>query len=254
VNKREKEQYLREYAVLKAKGKPFFPYVVAKDGGMVIVVIGTILMMSWLLGGTLAAKADPTSTTVVPRPEWYYYFVFELLRVVKPASLTPLATVGIPTICLILLLLLPFYDRSPERHPLRRPIATTAGVLTILAMSWLTWEGAIGGAPSSIEMGTPANIQAAGGEKLALYEYGRQVVPSSGCLACHKIGHNGNSGPGPNLTHIADRLPAAGIAQTLRNPTAPMPSYSGLPPEQFNAVVNYLSTLTKANEEDTEGH
>jgi len=250
VNRREKEQYLREYAVLKSKGKPFFPYVVAKDGGMVIVVIGTILLLSYLLGGTIASKADPTTTTWVPRPEWYYYFVFELLRVVKPSAITPLATVGIPTIALLLLLLLPFYDRSPERHPLRRPIATTSGILTILAMAYLTWMGAEGGAPSSIDMKTPPSIVKAGGAQLALYEYGKEVIPSSGCLACHKIGENGNPGPGPNLTKIADRLPEAGIAQTLRNPTAPMPSFKNLPPQQFKAVVNYLSTLTKEHEEE----
>lgn len=246
MNRREKEQYLREYAVLKAKGKPFFPYVVAKDGGMLIVVIGTILIMSYLLGGALASKADPTSTTVVPRPEWYYYFVFELLRVVKPASLTPLATVGIPTVCLVLLLLLPFYDRSPERHPLRRPIASTAGVLTILAMSWLTWEGAIAGSPTTIEMETPAAIEHAGGKTLEQYEYGKQLVPSSGCLACHKIGHNGGT-LGPNLTTVADHLPADGIAQTLRNPTSPMPSYATLPREQFEAIVFFLGNLTEEN-------
>lgn len=248
MNRREKEQYLREYAVLKSKGKPFFPYVIAKDGGMMILVISVILVMSYLLGGTIASKADPTSTTVVPRPEWYYYFVFELLRVVKPAALTPLATVGIPTVCLLLLILLPFYDRSPERHPLRRPIATTAGVLTILATSWLTWEGAIAGSPTSIELETPHAITEAGGERLAQYEYGKQVVPNSGCLACHKIGHNGGT-LGPNLTEIGDRLPAAGIAQTLRNPTAPMPSYESLPREQFDAMVAYLSELTAENHE-----
>lgn len=249
MNRREKEQYLREYAVLKSQGKPFFPYVIAKDGGMLIVVVGTILVMSYLLGGTIAAKADPTSTTVVPRPEWYYYFVFELLRVIKPASLTPLATVGVPTVCLILLFLLPFYDRSPERHPLKRPIATTAGVLTVLAMTWLTWEGAIAGSPTNIEMETPAVIEKAGGERLELYEKGKQIVPSAGCLACHKIGHNGNTGPGPDLTTIADRLPAAGIAQTLRNPTAPMPSYSNLDKDQFEAIVGYLGELTEENNE-----
>lgn len=243
MNRREKEQYLREYAVLKSQGKPFFPYVIAKDGAMLIVVVATILVMSWLLGGTIAAKADPTSTTVVPRPEWYYYFVFELLRVIKPASLTPLATVGVPTVCLILLLLLPFYDRSPERHPLKRPVATTAGVLTIIAMSWLTWEGAIAGSPTLIEMDTPERIVQAGGEKLELYEKGKQVVPAAGCLACHQIGHNGNTGPGPALTTVADHLPAAGIAQTLRNPTAPMPSYENLPDDQFEAVVAFLGEL-----------
>ncbi|MFT4036295.1 MAG: c-type cytochrome [Patulibacter sp.] len=251
MNRREKEQYLREYAVLKAKGKPFFPYVIAKDGGMLIIVIGIILAMSYLLGGTIAAKADPTSTTVVPRPEWYYYFVFELLRVVKPSSLTPLATVGIPTVCLILLLLLPFYDRSPERHPLRRPIATTAGVLTILAMAYLTWMGAEGGSPTEIAMPPSANVvNKEDPETVELYLKGRESLPSLGCLACHMIGENGNHGPGPKLTTIADRLPQAGIAQTLRNPTAPMPSYASLDPEKFEAVVTYLGHLTEENEKN----
>src|ERR1700712_3724366 len=106
MNRREKEQYLREYAVLKSKGKPFFPYVIAKDGGMLILVIGTILIMAYLLGGTITSKADPTTTTWVPRPEWYYYFVFELLKVVKPSALTPLASVGIATTSMVLLFLL----------------------------------------------------------------------------------------------------------------------------------------------------
>ena len=82
-----------------------------------------IITMSILFGAELGPKADPTTTTYTPRPEWYFFFLFELLRVVKPPELVFLATIGIPTICLVLLLLLPFIDRNPERNPLRRPIA-----------------------------------------------------------------------------------------------------------------------------------
>src|SRR3954468_19089201 len=110
MNKAEKEQYLREYALLKSQGKPFFPYAVAKDSAMACIVMGVIITMSIVLGAELGPKADPTTTTYVARPEWYFFFLFELLRVVKPPSLVPLATIGIPTVCLILLLLLPFYD------------------------------------------------------------------------------------------------------------------------------------------------
>src|SRR3712207_408173 len=124
MNQREKEQYLREYSILKSQGKPFFPYAVAKDAGMACVVMLAIIIMSIVLGAELGPKADPTTTTYVPRPEWYFFFLFELLRVIKPASLVPLATSGIPTIAMILLFLLPFYDRGPERHPERRPDAT----------------------------------------------------------------------------------------------------------------------------------
>src|ERR1700742_799190 len=152
MNQREKEEYLREYAILKAKGKPFFPYAVAKDGAMACVVMAVIITMSLVLGAELGSKANPTTTTYVPRPEWYFFFLFEVLRVIKPPSLVPLATIGVPTIGVILLFLLPFYDRSPERRPERRPIATTAGILTILAMGYLTYAGATGGSPTEIDM------------------------------------------------------------------------------------------------------
>jgi ubiquinol-cytochrome c reductase cytochrome b subunit/menaquinol-cytochrome c reductase cytochrome b/c subunit len=243
MNKREKEQYLREYSIQKAQGKPFFPYAVMKDSLMACVVMAVIITMSLVLGAELGSKANPTTTTYVPRPEWYFFFLFEVLRVVKPPSLVPLATIGVPTLGMILLFLLPFYDRGPERRPERRPIATIAGIFVIGAMALLTYEGANAGSPTAIEMATPPAVVNAGGSTLAEYEAGKKVVAQSGCLACHKIGDNGNSGPGPDLTHVASRLPAAGIARTLVNPTAPMPSFKNLPPKKFTAVVFFLSQL-----------
>jgi menaquinol-cytochrome c reductase cytochrome b/c subunit len=243
MNQREKEEYLREYGVLKAQGKPFFPYAVTKDAVMACVVMAAIITMSLVLGAELGSKANPTTTTYVPRPEWYFFFLFEVLRVIKPPSLVPLATIGVPTIGMILLFLLPFYDRGPERRPERRPIATITGIVVICAMAFLTYSGANAGSPTAIEMETPAHVKQAGGSTLAEYEAGRKVVAQSGCLACHKIGDNGNNGPGPELTHIASRLPAQGIARTLVNPTAPMPSFKNLPPQKFNAVVAFLSQL-----------
>src|SRR5215216_5800512 len=232
MNAREKELYLREYSILKARGKPFFPYAVAKDSVMACVVLTSIIVMSIILGAELGPKADPTTTTYVPRPEWYFFFLFELLRVVKPPELTPLATIGIPTICMMLIIMLPFIDRSPERRPERRPIATFTGIAVIGAMAYLTFLGANAGSPNEIEYPVEAK-----------YEAGKLVAAQSGCLACHKIGENGNDGPGPNLTTIADRLPAAAIRRTLENPTAPMPSYRGLPEEKKSALVSFLAQL-----------
>jgi menaquinol-cytochrome c reductase cytochrome b/c subunit len=243
VNQREKEEYLREYAILKAQGKPFFPYAVAKDGAMACVVMVCIIGMSLVLGAELGSKANPTTTTYVPRPEWYFFFLFEVFRVLKPPSLVALAGIGVPTLGMILLFLLPFYDRGPERRPEHRPIATLTGIFVIGAMALLTYQGANAGAPTAIELATPSAVKQAGGARLAEYEAGKAVVASQGCLGCHKIGENGNSGPGPDLTHIASRLPAQGIARTLVNPTAPMPSFKNLPPQKFNAVVAFLSQL-----------
>ena len=143
MNQQEKEQYLREYAVLKAQGKPFFPYAVAKDGAMAVIVMAVIIFLALMFGAELGPKADPTTTTYVPRPDWYFFFLFEVLRVMRNVpKFTPMATIGVPTICMILLFLLPFYDRSPERRPERRPIATLTGIVVIATMAFLTYEGA----------------------------------------------------------------------------------------------------------------
>ena len=243
MNQREKEQYLREYAILKAQGKPFFPYAVAKDSIMACVVMAVIITMSLVLGAELGSKANPTTTTYVPRPEWYFFFLFEVLRVIKPPSLVPLATIGVPTLGLIILFLLPFFDRGPERRPERRPIAVATFVVVAAAMALLTYQGANAGSPTAIELATPASVTQAGGTELAEFEAGKKVVAQSGCLACHKIGDNGNSGPGPDLTHIASRLKRQGIARTLVNPTAPMPSFKNLPPQKFKSVVAFLALL-----------
>src|ERR671915_2372953 len=151
MNRQEKEQYLREYSIMKSQGKPFFPYAVAKDAAMACVVLLSIIVMSLTFGAELGPKADPTTTTYVPRPEWYFFFLFELLRVIKPAILTPVATIGVPTICMVLLILLPFVDRNPERRPERRPIATVTGIFVIAAMAYLTYLGAAAGSPNEID-------------------------------------------------------------------------------------------------------
>src|SRR5690349_6443462 len=240
MNRAEKEQYLREYSILKAQGKPFFPYAVAKDSLMACVVMLVIILMSLTLGAELGPKADPTTTTYVPRPEWYFFFLFEVLRIIKPPELVPLATIGIPTIAMVLLFLLPFYDRNPERNPLKRPIATTAGILTIAAMAFLTFLGAEAGSPTEIDI-----------EVAPEYEAGKLVAAESGCLACHQFEHNGNNGPGPKLTEIGNRLNPAAISRSLIVGPGIMPSYSGLmesDPEKFRDLVLFLGSLN-GNEE-----
>jgi menaquinol-cytochrome c reductase cytochrome b/c subunit len=234
VNRVEKEQYLREYSILKNQGKPFFPYAIAKDGAMACVTLGVIILMAILFGAELGPKADPTTTTYTPRPEWYFFFLFELLRVVKPPALVFLATIGIPTICLVLLLLLPFIDRGPERNPLRRPIAITAGLATIAAMAYLTILGATAGSPTEIDQPAPPGLKR-----------GQEVMASMGCLGCHKVGENGNT-LGPNLSEVGDRLGRDAIARTLVNPTPPMPPYTQLQrdnPKQFQQLIDYVASL-----------
>jgi ubiquinol-cytochrome c reductase cytochrome b subunit/menaquinol-cytochrome c reductase cytochrome b/c subunit len=241
VNQAQKEAYLREYSIMKTEGKPFFPYAVAKDGTMAAIVLLVIIFLALMFGAELQPKVDPTTTTYVPRPDWYFFFLFEVLRVMRNVpKFTPMATIGVPTICMILLFLLPFYDRSPERRIERRPIALATGVATIAAIAYLTYTGANTGSPNTVAMQPPANLSA---QQAAVFRAGALVVGQSGCLACHVLGNNGNDGPGPNLTHIGRLLPAQAIASTLINPTAPMPSFKNLPAQKFQNLVGFLSEL-----------
>src|ERR671933_2806828 len=133
---------------VKARGKPFYPFAMFHDTVMSLVVVCTIvgLAIIWhyteLLGPPYTAKADPGTTNFVPRPDWYFYFLFYLLRIFKWPQSVILGTVGIPTILLIILIALPFVDIRGERRLLRRPVAVVAAALTIISMGVLTYKGA----------------------------------------------------------------------------------------------------------------
>jgi menaquinol-cytochrome c reductase cytochrome b/c subunit len=232
MNRAEKEVYLRDYELLKKEGKPFFPYAVMKDATMALIVVLVIAFLSIMLGAEQGPKVDPTTTTYTPRPDWYFFFLFEVLRVIRPYQLVPLATIGVPTIGMVVLLLLPFYDRGSERRPERRPIAMTVLLLTVIAMAYLTYAGANAGPPTTIDLKVPHQ-----------YEPGKLVVAQSGCLACHKIGDNGNGTLGPNLTQIGARIPRNAILRSLRAGPSIMPSFENLGQKKLNAVADFLSYL-----------
>ena len=87
----------------------------------------------------------------------------------------------------------------------------------------------------------PSAPKVASGSRQA--EQGRQLVGSTGCLACHRIGSAGNDGPGAPLSAIGDRLSTSAIRRTLLRPTAPMPSFAHLGGTNLDALVTYLSLL-----------
>jgi ubiquinol-cytochrome c reductase cytochrome b subunit/menaquinol-cytochrome c reductase cytochrome b/c subunit len=110
-------------------------------------------------------------------------------------------------------------------------------------MAYLTYSGAATGSPNSVDMKPPSTLTSG---QAATFRAGALVVGQSGCLACHVIGENGNNGPGPPLTNIGSKLAPAAIASTLRNPTAPMPSFKSLgqqSPQKFQNLVNFLAEL-----------
>src|SRR5919198_939469 len=160
---------------------------------------------SGLLGPLYTDKADPGTTNFVPRPDWYFYFLFYLLRIFKWPESVILGTVGIPTILLIILFVLPFLDLRRERRLLRRPVAIVAALLTRLSMGVLTHKGAAAkeALASEVVQAVPtwAKREGFAGNQQALA--GARLFAQSGCPACHTYLGTGSSNLGaPDLSAI----------------------------------------------------
>ena len=124
----------------KAKAKkfvPFFPNWVIADAIWGMLLLVGIGYLSWAVRAPLGFPADPTSSNFVPRPEWYFLFYFQLLKYF-PGPLEPVVTILIPGFIFGSMLLLPFFDKSPERHPMRKRVTTVAGIFYIAAVIVLT--------------------------------------------------------------------------------------------------------------------
>jgi len=89
----------------------------------------------------------------------------------------------------------------------------------------------------------PVSVRRAGGQELSEFKQGRLVFAQSGCEACHRIGIQGNPGPGPDLTHIGSMLAPRAIEHAIVDPTQPMPSFKNLQRAKFHALVRFLGLL-----------
>jgi quinol---cytochrome c reductase cytochrome c subunit, bacillus type len=191
-------------------GKPFFPPAMFHDTVMSLVVVCVIIALAciWkytgLLGVHYTAKADPGTTSFVPRPDWYFYFLFYLLRIFKWPETVIIGTIGIPTICLVLLLGLPFVDTRMERRLSRRPVAIVAAVLVILSMGVLTWKGATAKEALGSEVlgAVPDWAQKEGFAANEVAVAGAELFAQS-CTTCHTYLGAGSSNYGaPDLSAI----------------------------------------------------
>ena len=246
---------------VKERGKPFFPFAMFHDTVMSLMVVLVIVGLAaiWyftsgeepgdagLLGPRYTEKADPGTISFVPRPDWYFYFLFYLLRIFKWPESVVLGTVGIPTIALILLLAVPFIDRRRERRLSRRPVAVIASLLVVASMAILTWKGAtakeflaseVGGLVSGwiADAGLPEDVRP-----------GAELFAQAGCLNCHVYQGDGAQNLGaPVLTE--EGLKGRGVQWQIDHlqcpscvvPGSPMPSFADLGEDQLRQIANFL--------------
>ena len=233
--------YYREaYAATKRAGVRFWPDIIGKDAIVSLAVVAAIVLLALALGAPLEPPADPTDTAYVPRPEWYFLPLYQLLKLV-PGSMESLIAVGVPTALVVVLLTLPFFDRRSTRNLLHRPVGLGA-LVVLLGGSGLLIGASLRGAGPNIppEVGRPLT---------SMERAGRALFGSQKCGDCHIVAGKGGD-KGPELTDIGLHHSAAWLHSFIEAPERfhPETEMSGYGPptlshEEIEELAQYLSTL-----------
>jgi len=256
-NRRQFELYKKD---VERRGKPFYPFAMFHDTVMSLVVVSVITALtclwyftsgeeagdSGILGPRYTEEADPGTTVFIPRPDWYFFFLFYLLRIFKWPESVFLATVGIPTILLILLMAVPFLDRRREKRLSRRPVAVVAACLVIASMGVLTYKGAT----AEESLGAEVEVVNQWVEMQGLDEEARAgavLFALSGCMNCHTYLDAGSSNLGaPDLTDEGTK--GRGIDWQIAHlkcpdcetPGSQMPPFEDFTDEQYQQLAQFL--------------
>jgi ubiquinol-cytochrome c reductase cytochrome b subunit len=242
----------------------FYPKQLVMDMGFALLIIVALGFFAWQLPTALGPKADPSDTVFLPRPEWYYIPVFQYLKYWKP-SVAVLGILVIPGVLALLLVGLPFFDRSLERRPWKRPISVGIFALVFLGLGFFglqshredkndpgvatqlkkqheaeeafmkePFEPEVVLAGSAASPPPPATAQ------------GESLFVAQGCNACHGDGGVGG-GIGPRLVGIVKKYDKQKIESLLRSPTPAMLA-GGMPAvelkqEDLDQLVAYLQSL-----------
>ncbi|MBI4124590.1 MAG: cytochrome b N-terminal domain-containing protein [Deltaproteobacteria bacterium] len=219
-----------DYKKLKEEGKSFYPHSVFKDMVMAVLVIGVLFFLSIHFGADLEDPADPTDSTYNPRPEWYFLFLFQALKLF-PGSLEAVAAVVLPTVLILVLILLPFLDRGEKRHPLARPFWMAGGMLAFGFIAYLSYQG------WKSPLVNPTI------EKNPFVLEGQRIYSQLHCAHCHSIRGEGG-GVGPDLAIAVSKRSDEWLANHFRKPREVSPG--SLMPElhlledEIQSLIAYL--------------
>jgi mono/diheme cytochrome c family protein len=189
VEEDSKKTYKERYQAAKqSSDQSFFPHIIYKD---LIVSFGLFVLLLGLaifVGVVNEPPADPNDTTYIPRPEWYFLWLFQMLKYF-PGAIEWMGTTIVPVILVLALLLLPFYDRHPFRHWRKRPLAITLMLLGTVGVIALTILAAAT---------TPASPEADVFTSVTEEIVAGQDLYAIQCVECH-----GSEGEGGEITTVA---------------------------------------------------
>jgi menaquinol-cytochrome c reductase cytochrome b/c subunit len=175
VNEAQKHQYLEKYKNAKERGVKFYPDIIFKDLLVSFAIFVLLVGLAIYLGVAPEPRADPSDSAYIPRPEWYFLFLFQLLKYF-PGKMEWMGTTVIPALAVLALLLLPFYDRSPFRYWKERKLAVSVMAVIVTGMIALTISAAVT---------TPPQESTAVASTLSEQIVSGQDLYSVNCVECH---------------------------------------------------------------------
>ena len=198
-------------------GERFYPAQLFRDSLVAFGVVAVIFLLAARYGAPLEAKANPNDTTYVPRPDWYFYSLFQLLKLF-PGRLEVIGAVILPGAFFTLLLLLPFLDRNPERRLSKRPVARAAGVATVALIvvltAWGAYEGRKAKAAMAVVTGEPSEKP---DTELGNPDAGEELFAELKCGVCHRSLSQDENIP-PGLEFAGNKFQPGWLVAYLREP------------------------------------
>lgn len=229
--------------------KKFYPAQVFRDTVAIFAAFAVLFVMAVAAHVPLEQLADPTDTTYIPRPEWYFLFLFQSLKLFS-GPLEVVGSVVLPGLAILALILVPFIDRSQMVKVTRRTVAIGFVVLAAVGWSGLTAAAVKSTPPPAagvqIDFSAPTDWMQLSPEEMAGVAYFRQ----ENCITCHAIGDHGGK-VGPDLTASTIHKDAAWMIQHFKRPSAMRPG-SSMPPiqlsdAQLNSLAAFLLKLNPNN-------
>lgn len=225
----------KDYSEFPGKTEAFWPNFLLKEWMVGAVFLIAFLCLTVAHQSPLERVADPTDTGYIPLPDWYFLFLYELLKYQYAAG--PYTVIGamiMPGLAFGALLLAPFLDRGPERRPSKRPIATGLMLLGIASIFFLTWQSVDShdweAAAEQGEITDEIDIE------IDMEAEGYVILQENTCLSCHGDNLQGNPGMAPSLIDNPD-MTAEDYAEIAVN------GIGGMPADLFKGTDEELQIL-----------
>jgi len=242
--------YVQEYHEETRKhGVPFIPVAAWKDAFFSATIIFAILACAAYFGPFgPSGYPDPTIIQTIPKPDFFFLWLYAMLALLPPSMETPLLLIG-PVIAIGFLVLLPFISGEGEKSWKRRPIAVVTLLLIAVALGTFTRLATY--SPWSPVMdawsGDPVPVEFLNG-RTPLERQGALVFQGKQCRNCHAIGGSGGK-RGPELDRVATRMTHDQLVRQVIQGGGNMPAYGkNLNPAEVTALVSFLETLHPANQ------